>query len=104
MLLAPTLLAFFVNKGAWLENRARTLSLWCFFAQCWPAFQDKVVVVNSTYNETIYTIVSAVAMIANIAVFVFMVYKSIKRKQNPWTNSIYDDMEGYKQIAVQKEA
>lgn len=104
LLLAPTCLAFFNNRGAWLENRARTLSLWCFFAQCWPQFQDQVVVVHSTYKPVIYNIVSGLALTANVAVFVFMVYKSIKRKQNPWTNSIYDDMKGYKEIAEQAEA
>ena len=92
------------KEGAWLENRARTLSIWCFFAQCWPMFQDEVVVVNSTYNPVIYNIVSALALIANVAVFVFMIYKSVQKKKNPWTNSIYDDMDGYKKIAEQAEA
>ncbi len=104
LLLAPTTAAFLINKGAWLENRARTLSIWCFFAQCWPMFQDEVVVVNSTYNPVIYNIVSALALIANVAVFVFMIYKSVQKKKNPWTNSIYDDMDGYKKIAEQAEA
>lgn len=104
LLLAPTCAAFLINKGAWLENRARTLSLWCFFAQCWPAFQDKVVVVNSTYNAAIYNVVSALALIANVAVFAFMIYKSVKRKMNPWTNNVYDDMPSYQAIAKQKDA
>ena len=104
LLLAPTTAAFLINKGAWLENRARTLSIWCFFAQCWPMFQDEVVVVNSTYNPIIYNIVSALALISNVAVFVFMVYKSIQKKKNPWTNSIYDDLDGFRKIAEQAEA
>ena len=67
-------------------------------------FQDEVVVVNSTYNPVIYNIVSALALIANVTVFVFMIYKSVQKKKNPWTNSIYDDMDGYKKIAEQAEA
>ncbi|NLG92391.1 MAG: hypothetical protein GX485_02315, partial [Clostridiales bacterium] len=39
-LLAPTLCAFTVGKGAWLQHRAQTLALWCMFAQTFPSFQD----------------------------------------------------------------
>lgn len=40
LLLAPTLCAFTVGKGAWLQHRAQTLALWCMFAQTFPLFQD----------------------------------------------------------------
>ncbi len=40
LLLAPTVCAFTVGKGAWLQRRAHTLALWCMFAQTVPAFQD----------------------------------------------------------------
>jgi len=40
LLLAPTVCAFTVGKGAWLQHRAHTLALWCMFAQTVPAFQD----------------------------------------------------------------
>ena len=33
LLLAPTLCAFTLGKGAWLQHRAQTLALWCMFAQ-----------------------------------------------------------------------
>ena len=38
LLLAPTVCAFTVGKGAWLQHRAHTLALWCMFAQTVPAF------------------------------------------------------------------
>ena len=99
LLLAPTLCAFTLGKGAWLQHRAQTLALWCMFAQTFPLFQDhsKFTVVSS-YNPTIYTIVSALALAVNVAVLVYMIYKVIKQKKNPYTNDIYSDLKEYKTI------
>ena len=99
LLIAPTLCAFTVGKGAWLQHRAQTLALWCMFAQTFPMFQDhsKFSVVSS-YNPTVYTIVSGLALAVNIAVFVYMIYKVIKQKKNPYTNDIYTDLKEYKAI------
>ncbi len=99
LLLAPTLCAFTIGKGAWLQHRAQTLALWCMFAQTFPFFQDhSQFTVVSSYNPTIYTIVSALALAVNVAVFVYMIYKVIKQKKNPYTNDIYTDLKEYKTI------
>lgn len=39
LLLAPTFANALWNKGAWIQNRANTLALWCMFAQVVPLFQ-----------------------------------------------------------------
>lgn len=39
LLLAPTFANALWNKGAWIQNRANTLALWCMFAQTVPLFQ-----------------------------------------------------------------
>ncbi len=99
LLLAPTLCAFTVGKGAWLQHRAQTLALWCMFAQTFPMFQDHSrFTVVSSYNTTVYTIVSALALASNIAVFLYMLYKVVKAKKNPYTNDIYTDLRQYKEI------
>ncbi len=41
LLLAPTFANALWNKGAWIQNRANTLALWCMFAQVVPTFQLK---------------------------------------------------------------
>lgn len=41
LLLAPTFANAIWNKGAWIQNRANTLALWCMFAQVVPTFQLK---------------------------------------------------------------
>ena len=104
LLLAPTLCAFTLGKGAWLQHRAQTLALWCMFAQTFPAFQDSgKYSVSSTYNTTIYFIVSFLALAANIAVLVYMVYKVTKTKRNPYKAELYTDLAKYKEIRALAE-
>lgn len=99
LLLAPTLCAFTFGKGAWLQHRAQTLAIWCMFAQTFPMFQDKGMFhVVSTYNTTIYTLLGAVALSVNIAVFTFMIYKVRSTKRNPYKQELYVELKEYKQI------
>jgi len=101
LLIAPTLCAFTVGKGAWLQHRAQTLAVWCMFAQTFPNFQDTgMFVVKSTYNTTIYTILGAVALASNIAVFVYMIYKIRKTKRNPYKGELYTDLDEFKEIKM----
>ena len=99
LLLAPTICAFTVGKGAWLQHRAHTLALWCMFAQTFPAFQDvSKYAVDSTYNPTIYFIVSFAALAANVLVFFYMIYKIKKTRRNPWKGELYTDLPKYEEI------
>lgn len=104
LLLAPTLCAFTIGKGAWLQHRAQTLAIWCMFAQTFPAFQDQgIFMVHSTYNPTIYTILAALALGINAAVFVYMIYKVMKTKRNPYTQELFTDLQKYKEIKALAE-
>ncbi len=130
LLLAPTLCAFTVGKGAWLQHRAQTLAIWCMFAQTFPSFIDKgAFFVNSTASaqiasaskgialtaEGIYKVpaaspdttalfaVSLVALIANVALFAYMIYKVVKTKRNPYTGELYTDLAAYKNVAALAE-
>ncbi len=99
LLLAPTLCAFTVGKGAWLQHRAQTLALWCMFAQTFPSFQDQgKFFVESSFNPTVYTVLGAIALISNVLVFAYMLYRVAKLKKNPYTNDIYTDLKQYKEI------
>jgi len=99
LLIAPTLCAFTVGKGAWLQHRAQTLALWCMFAQTFPAFIDKgPFAVASTYNPTVMFVVSMLALVANVAVFGYMIYKYKKTKRNPYLGELYTDLAEHKQI------
>ena len=99
LLFAPTLAAFFIQKGAWLQHRAQTLAIWCMFAQTYPAFIDESqFAVRSSHNTTALFIVSLIALLANIAVFVYMAYKVVKTKRNPYTSELYTDLKCYKEV------
>lgn len=101
LLLAPTLCAFTLGKGAWLQHRAQTLAIWCMFAQTFPAFIDKgAFAVSSTYNEKVLFAVSLVSLISNILVFGYMMYKVIKTKRNPYFSELYTDINGYKEVKL----
>ena len=131
LLLAPTLCAFTVGKGAWLQHRAQTLALWCMFAQTFPAFIDKgsfavqasasaeiaaaakgivltkeglYPVASATPDTTALFVVSLIALLSNIAVFFYMVYKVIKTKRNPYTGDLYIDLGQYKEIKAMAES
>lgn len=104
LLLAPTLCAFTIGKGAWLQHRAQTLALWCMFAQTFPAFIDEgAFAVASTYNRTPLFFWSFAALAANIIVCIYMIYKAIKTKRNPYTSELYVDLEKYKEIKALAE-
>lgn len=104
LLLAPTLCAFTVGRGAWLQHRAQTLALWCMFAQTFPLFQDYGQFrVDSTYNPSIYFTVSLLALAANAAVFAYMIYKIIKTKRNPYKGELYTDLKAYQRVAALAE-
>lgn len=99
LLLAPTLCAFTIGKGAWLQHRAQTLALWCMFAQTFPQFIDEgAFAVASTYKTQPLFIWSLLALLANIVVFVFMIYKIVKTKRNPYKNELYIDLKKYQEI------
>lgn len=104
LLLAPTLCAFTIGKGAWLQHRAQTLALWCMFAQTFPAFIDEgAFAVASTYNESAMFIWSFASLAANIAVCGYMVYKIVKTKRNPYKSELYVDLKKYAEIKVLAE-
>lgn len=104
LLLAPTLCAFTVGKGAWLQHRAQTLAIWCMFAQTFPAFIDKgAFAVSSTYNKVPLFIFSFAALVSNIAVVVYMIYKVRKAKRNPYLGELYTDLKEYKEIKALAE-
>lgn len=104
LLVAPTLVAFFIQKGAWLQHRAQTLAIWCMFAQTFPAFIDNSqFAVKSSHNTTALFIVSLAALLANIAVAVYMVYKVVKTKRNPYTKELYTDLKCYADVKALAE-
>ena len=73
------------------------------FAMTVPSFIDESqFAVKSTQNTTALFVVSLLALAANIAVFVYMVYKVRKTKRNPYKGELYTDLKCYKEVALDK--
>ena len=69
------------------------------FAQTVPAFIDKgEFAVHSTYNPTVMWVWGFAALVTNIAVFIFMLYRVWKKKMNPHTNDIYAGLGAYDEV------
>jgi len=99
LLLSCTLPAFFIKKGAWLQHRAHTLAVWVMFAMTFPAFIDtSKYAVKASQNTTALFTISALALIANIALIIFHVYKIVKSKRNPFKEEVYADLNSFKII------
>ncbi len=101
LLAAPTVAAFTVGKGAWLQHRAHTLALWCMFAMTAPSFIDEsVFAVKASQNPAALFVVSFAALASNVAVLAYMAYTIVKTRRNPYTAELYVDLEDYKQVAA----
>jgi hypothetical protein len=99
VLLAATIPALFIKKGTWLQARTQTLAVWVMFAMTFPAFIDtSKYAVKASQNTTALFTISAIALLANIALIVFHIYKIVKNKRNPLKDEIYTDLEIYKSV------
>ncbi len=100
LLLSCTIPAFLIKKGAWLQHRAQTLALWAMFSLTLPYFADtSMFAVKSSHNTTALFVVSGLALVSNIAVFVVHFGRVIKNKKNPLKDEVYTDLDAYKEIA-----
>jgi len=99
LIFSSTLLSFFSTKGAWLQHRAQTLALWAMFTLTFPAY-DSLAAFNivSTNSPVAKYILSISALLINLAVLGFELYTIGKKKKNPITNEIYQDLPSYKKI------
>ncbi|MGM9805015.1 MAG: DUF5692 family protein [Candidatus Aphodosoma sp.] len=120
LLLAPTIAAIFWNRGGWIQNRANTLAIWCMFAQVYPLFQitsldgssSKWATLPTLYadgtlngiveggcanaNPTAMTIVSAIALAANVAALGYIIFQAKKRHINPYKEDVFVNQKYYK--------
>jgi hypothetical protein len=98
LLLACTIPAFFIKKGAWLQHRAQTLALWIMFVMTIPSFADRIAPVATTHNPTAFFIVSLLSLIANVALAVYQFNRIRKNRFNPLKDEIYVETKAYKQV------
>ena len=101
LLLACTIPAFFIKKGAWLQHRAATLALWIMFVMTVPQFADRIAPVPTTHNPKAFFVVSLLALLANVALAIYQFYKIRKSRLNPIKDEIYAQTNAYKRVVVE---
>ena len=104
LLLAPTVAAFIWNKGGWIQNRAFTLAIWCMFAQVFPFFQEQsIFVTHSTLDPNAALVVSILALVANVAAIIYIVYRAKKLGRNPYKQDVFEGTRDW-EIATARRA
>ena len=96
LLVSCTVAEFFIKRGIWLQHRALTLALFGMFSlavdyQAMPVFS-----ITATYNPTAWTVLSALALIVNVAVFVYEVCVIVKTKRNPLKKEMFTHLPAYR--------
>jgi len=54
-------------------------------------------------DTTFLFVMSLLALLANIGVFVYMIYRMYKTKRNPYTGELYTDHKKYQEIKTLAE-
>ena len=103
LLASCTIPTFFIKKGAWLQHRAQTLSLWIMFIMTVPQFADRIAPIPTTHNPTAFFIVSLVALVFNLGVFVYQVKRIRDNKLNPLKDELYTDSAEYKALVAKNK-
>lgn len=98
LILACTIPAFFIKKGAWLQHRAQTLALWIMFVMTIPQFADRVAPVATTHNPIAFFTLSLISLLVNIALVVYQFNKIRKNKLNVFKDEIYADTSAYRKV------
>ena len=114
LLLAPTVAYFIWNRGGWIQNRAYTLALWCMFAQIFPTFQmdGSVFYAPTTLYSTTAAgnpdptwnmVFAVIAVVANAAALVYIIYRARKLGRNPYKQEIFIGTSDYRKALARAD-
>lgn len=97
LLAACTIPAFMrCGRGAWIQYRAYTLTLWSAVVLTFPHFmQDSMFAHRSAHNPTAMFILSAASLVVNIWIFAVHAHRIVTRRRNPFTQEVYSDTPAY---------
>ena len=96
ILISAIVAEYVFKRGAWLQHRAQTLSLFAMFSLCIDYQSIGYFQITPNYTETNLMIISGVAMVFNMGVFIYMIYNMYKYKINPTKESVNIHTKGYK--------
>ncbi|MBV7362862.1 hypothetical protein KRX54_00210 [Actinomycetaceae bacterium TAE3-ERU4] len=100
LLLACTIPAFTWAKGQWIWFRCFTLMFWIAANNLLPEFLVPPTAMTNfaTMNPVANIVCAWAALISNVALFVYWLYKIITTHRNPLTNCLYFEMKEFRTI------
>ena len=99
LLISCTIPAFFLTKGSWLQHRAQTLAFWMMFTMAVPAFVGtSMFAVGSSHDPAALFTMSAISLVANVAVVVYQVHRIVTRRKNPLKDELFTDLKAYQRV------
>lgn len=102
ILAAATIPALTWRKGAYIQHRAYTLAYWMMLCMSFSNyFDDSVFAVKASLNPTALFLVSFLALVVNIAVFVYHFAKVLKYKRNIAVG-VHSDLSEYQALAAER--
>lgn len=105
LLLSCTIPLIISKRGAWIQHRAYTLAAWMMFTMTFPSFVDTSrFAVQSSHNTTALFVMSFIALVANIIVFVYHFYKIFKYKRNPFKVEVHPDVKEYRRVIKESKS
>lgn len=96
LLVSCTVAELFIKKGVWLQHRAQTLALFGMFSLAVDYQAIPALSITATYNPAAWTVLSAVALAFNFAVFVYEVNRIVKLKRNPFKQEMFTELKAYR--------
>ena len=103
MLAACTIPALTWRKGAYIQHRAQTLAYWMMLCLSFSwKLDNSVFAVKASLNPTALFLVSFLALVANIAVFVYHFAKVIKYKRNVAV-AVHSDLGEYRELIAERD-
>lgn len=96
ILTAAFIAEIFLKRGAWLQHRAQTLSMFAMFSLSVDYHQSSFLNIVPVYSEQVLLGLGIVSFVINVIVFVSMIKVSISTRKNPYTKEIYTSTAYYK--------
>ena len=102
MLAACTIPALTWRKGAYIQHRAQTLAYWMMLCLSFSyRLDDSVFAVKASLNPTALFLVSFLALVVNIAVFVYHFAKVLRYKRNIAVG-VHSDLGEYQALITER--
>ncbi len=102
LLVAATIPAFFIKRGAYAQHRVRTLAFNMIITMTFPWFYlSEATKITSTNNPDAHMIIAVIALIWNVAMAVYQIYVMVQKKRNPFKTELFYDHKSFQEAFLE---